>query len=96
MSRAQYTIPLCIQFHIAKYKEWEYVYLATPFNFDKYALSVDHSVCRERSVFVDTTNPTLVSHTHTLETLNEREGFQNSCILSQDLLLEQGKNIEFI
>ena len=36
------------------------------------------------------------THTHTLETLNEREGFQNSCILSQDLLLGQGKNIEFI
>ena len=36
------------------------------------------------------------THTHTPETLNEREGFQNSCILSQDLLLGQGKNIEFI
>ena len=37
--------------------------------------------------------PLTHTHTHTLETLNEREGFQNSCILSQDLLLEQGKKL---
>ena len=59
--------------------------------------TIERELAKLQVLLAPYTHTQCVSHTHTPETLNEREGFQNSCILSQDLLiLEQGENIEFI